>query len=260
MAIRNFRAIVEYDGTPYSGFQIQPNRRTIQGELEKALVGITQQPVRVLGSGRTDAGVHARGQVVSFRVSWAHGPVVLGRAMNALLPQDIAVRDMCFAGERFHARYSAGSRTYVYSLYCSPLRSPLLGRFAHWLPRPLDLDEMIEASDGLVGEHDYAAFGQATVGHSTVRVVRRVGWREGVAALGGTVEFGSDNMLQFEIEANAFLRGMVRRIVGTLLAVGRGSLTPGGLAEILAAKDIGRASPPVPACGLCLWRVCYPSQ
>ena len=253
----NHRAVVEYDGTDYSGFQIQPDRPTIQGELERALERVTQEPVRVDGAGRTDAGVHARGQVIGFRTAWPHGPAALQRAINAVLPRDISVRDVSLAHERFHARFSAKTRTYVYTIYSGHVRAPLLARYAHHVPERLDREALRKASDALRGEHDFAAFGQAPSGQNTVRAVHRAEWRIGEASAAGIAAAENSRLLRFEIEANAFLRGMVRRIVGTLLLVGRGVLTVSDFAEILSSRDISQAGAPAPACGLCLWRVDY---
>ncbi len=261
MVMRNYRATVEYDGTDYCGFQIQVNHPTIQGELERALRRVTQEFVRVNGAGRTDAGVHARGQVVSFHAAWDHDCQALQRAVNANLPQSIAIREVAIVPEDFHARFSAASRTYVYSLYCSPVRFPLLDRFAHRLSRPLQVGAMEEAARSLQGWHDLAAFGQPPYGENTVRWVERAEWHRaaGNRALsqGGCFDTTPIELLQFKIEANAFLRGMVRRIVGTLVLVGMGSLNTRDFKEILLSQDISRAGPPAPACGLCLWQVRY---
>ena len=257
MIASNYRATVQYDGTDYSGFQIQPGRRTIQGELERALQRVTQQLVRVAGAGRTDAGVHAFGQVISFRANWSHGDQDLQRAMNAVLPGGISLSNVAVADDRFHARFSALSRAYVYTIYNGPVRAPLLSRFTHHVERPLDLNAMAEAASELEGEHDFAAFGHPPVGDNTVRIAYRVGWRAGDPFWGNCLALEPHRLLQFEIEANAFLRRMVRRIVGTLLLVGGGSLTPAGFSEILDSREIRRAGPAVPGNGLCLWRVRY---
>ncbi|MCD6519076.1 MAG: tRNA pseudouridine(38-40) synthase TruA [Anaerolineae bacterium] len=251
--VQNYRATVEYDGTEYSGFQVQVGRRTIQGELEAALQRITQQSIRVNGAGRTDAGVHARGQVINFRVEWRHSNADLERALNALLPRDIAVRELQKEAPEFHARFSARRRMYVYSIYNSAVRAPLLERFAYWVPGELDLLAMQEAAEFLVGEQDFAAFGQPPFGEQTVRTVHRAEWQRHPSPWGK----GQPELLQFIIEANAFLRGMVRRIVGTLLLVGQGRLSVSNFAQVLASKDISRAGPPAPARGLCLWQVVY---
>jgi len=256
-AAPNYRAVVEYDGSAYGGFQIQARRATIQGELERVLQQITQEPVRVHGAGRTDAGVHARGQVISFRTTWSRGCDDLQRALNALLPRDIAVRELATADERFHARYSAASRVYLYHVYSSCVRSPLLDRYAYYVASPPDIEAMNCAAALLVGERDVAAFGQAfNERGATIRQVQKAVWRRVGEAypLWGACQA---DVAQFEIEANAFLRGMVRRVVGTLLAVGGGMLSVEGFAEILASREISRAAPPAPACGLCLWQVHY---
>lgn len=254
-----YRALVAYDGTGYAGFQLQADRPTIQGELERALRQLTQQAVRVHGAGRTDAGVHAIGQVISFETAWRHGPQELERALNALLPAGIAVRGLSWAEAGFHARYSAIKRVYLYSVYESAVRWPQLDRFALRVRSALDWEAVQAATQSLVGENDFAAFGQPPAGLVTIRRVHRAEWL--------AMPLRQDPWLgqaipghALRIEANAFLRGMVRRIVGALLAVGMGLLTPGDVAEILASCDISRASPPAPACGLCLAQVVYPER
>jgi tRNA pseudouridine38-40 synthase len=257
MEMRNHRAVVAYDGTRYSGFQIQRNRRTIQGELEDALRCVTSSPTRIVGAGRTDGGVHAYGQVVSFHTDWRHGPEALQRALNAVLPQDISVRDVETVAASFHARYSACSRMYVYNLYCGPVRIPLLDRFALYVRTPLGLGPMRQASASLVGQHDFAAFGQAPSGVNTVRRVDSADWLEQGWPLDAEQPLEQAVGLRLRIQANAFLRGMVRRIVGTLLWVGSGRLRPEDVVAILRARDISRAGPPAKACGLSLWQVNY---
>jgi tRNA pseudouridine38-40 synthase len=251
---QRYRATVAYDGTDYGGFQIQPSGTTIQGELERALCSATQEAVRVAGAGRTDAGVHAQGQVISFETGWRHGVEALQRAMNALLPADIIVRELGLAGERFHARFSALQRVYRYWAYHAAAAQPLLSRYAHGLGRPPDVEAMRRASAYLLGEHDYAAFGKVPSGANTVRAVQHAAWRrrEPPPWAESDVE-----LWEFEIAANAFLRGMVRRVVGTLLLVGGGELSAGGFAEVLASRDPARSGVPAPACGLTLWRVDY---
>lgn len=260
MATRNYRAVVEYDGTHYAGFQIQATQPTIQGELERALERVAQEFVRVDGAGRTDAGVHARGQVISFKTRWPYGEQALWRALNAVLPRDIAVQRISIADDNFHARFSARSRTYIYTVYNAPVRAPLLERFAHHCAQALDLQAMQEAATCLQGEHDFAAFGQPPFGENTVRIVYRARWDTMLGSAHGDSDVIRPRLLRFEIEANAFLRGMVRRIVGTLLDVGTGRLAVQDLRAILASRDIQRSSPPVPACGLCLWRVRYGAE
>lgn len=260
MATRNYRAIVEYDGTHYAGFQIQANQPTIQGELEKALERVAQEFVRVNGAGRTDAGVHAHGQVINFKTCWPHGEQALRRALNAVLPRDIAVQCVSVADDNFHARFSARSRTYIYMIYNAPVRAPLLERFAHHCAQTLDLQAMQEAATYLQGEHDFAAFGQPPFGENTVRIVYRARWSAAFSSARSDSDATGPRLVRFEIEANAFLRGMVRRVVSTLLDVGTGRLAVRDLDAILASRDIQRSSPPVPACGLCLWHVRYGTE
>ncbi len=252
----NYRAVVEYDGTEYSGFQIQVDQLTIQGELEKALRRVAQEAVRVHGAGRTDAGVHARGQVINFETAWTHTRADLQRAMNAVLPSDIAVRDVAVADARFHARFSAKSRVYVYRLYMEEVRSPLLDRFAWHISRDLDMQSMRRATARVIGCHDFAAFGQPTSGDSTVRCIHRAVW-----SLDREAPFGCSSrpisQLQLEVEANGFLRGMIRRLVATLVVVGKGRLSVRDFTDILASRDIGRPGVLAPPCGLCFWHVRY---
>lgn len=243
--VQRYRATVEYDGHDYLGFQIQARGRTIQGELEKALERVVQQSVRVLGAGRTDAGVHATGQVIAFECAWRHSISDLQRALNAVLPVDIAVRELAPAPADFHPRFDAVWRCYEYTIVNQPVRSPRWQRYAWHVPDRLDLAAMESASQFLVGTHDFAAFGKPTQGESTLRQVLQVGWRS------------EGSRLIFGITANAFLYHMVRNIVGTLVRVGRGELLPEVVAALLEAGESAAAGPPAPACGLCLVRVEY---
>ena len=231
-----------YDGTAYAGFQVQPNARTVQGELERAIAQVCDEPVRITGAGRTDAGVHATGQVIDFRTASALDGETMGRGVNALLPEDIAISALEEAAEGFHSRFSATGRTYEYRIRNAATRDPLERHREHWLPGAVDVDAMRRASEALVGRHDFAAFAAGVAGE---RSVRRSTW-------------GADgNVLRFEIEADAFLRGMVRGIVGTLLWVGRAKIGAERFAEILRSRDRSLAGPSAPACGLCLVDVTY---
>lgn len=215
----------------------------MQAELERALGTICRHPVRIVLAGRTDAGVHATGQVMSFRSESELDPNGIRRGVNALLPADIAIRDVEEAGEDFHARYSATGRTYEYRIRNAPQREPLERHREHWLPQTLDVDAMERATEALVGRHDLAAF--AVGGGRGERTIRRALWhREGT-------------LLRFEIEADGFIHGVVRGIVGTLIWVGRGRLTPERFAEVLRGRDRAAAGPSAPALGLCLVRVSY---
>jgi len=244
------RANIAYDGTDFVGFQRQPDDhgRTVQGELEAALAKICGARCAVVGAGRTDAGVHATGQVVAFEVDWKHSLEVLQRALNANLPADVAVNSLAACAQDFHPRYSAKSRTYEYTAYVSTVRHPMLRRFAWHLERRPDVGAMNEAARLLVGVHDFAAFGSPPSGRpeeSTVREVLRAGWRE------------VSNRLCFTVEANAFLFRMVRRIVMALMRVGWHEYAPDVINSMLESKDAQRVKGLAPACGLCLVEVKY---
>ncbi len=242
----HLRALVEYDGTDYYGFQIQADKPTIQGQLEAVVTRLTGQPVRIRYAGRTDAGVHALGQVIALDADWRHSIADLERAWNALLPADIAVRELKPIREpRFHPRFSASRRRYRYTVWIAPWRSPLHRRFALHEPRPLDLSSMNQAAAHLLGEHDFASFGQPTQGDSTTRRVYSAAWQQ------------SERLLHFEIEANAFLRRMVRTIVGALLEIGLGQRPVDHILEVLAARNRAASAKPAPPNGLCLVHVTY---
>ena len=217
----------------------------MQGELERALATVCHEPVRIAGAGRTDAGVHAIGQVMSFRTASALDGSKMGRGVNALLPVDIAVSALEPCGNDFHARFSATGRTYEYRLRVGSERDPL-ERWAYHHPAVLRLGAMRDASAMLVGRWDFAAFASGEgQGRGTVRTVRRAEWSH------------DGELLRFEIEADAFLRGMVRAIVGTLLWVGRGKIDTERFGEIVRSVDRAMAGPNAPAQGLCLTEVAY---
>jgi len=242
-----FRATLAYDGTAYHGFQRQApeHEPTIQGELERALTKISLPGTTVLGSGRTDAGVHASGQVIAFDAQWRHSQDALQRALNANLPADIVVLDVVEAVPTFHPRYDAVSREYVYTLYNAPVRHPLYRLTALHIAEPLNAPAMDDAASELVGEHDFASFGLPTAGEITVRKMLRAACR------------AAPPFVRVELEANGFLYRMVRSSVGTLLLVGRGQMTRDEFRAVLAARDRTRAGAPVPPQGLCLTRVNY---
>jgi tRNA pseudouridine38-40 synthase len=233
---------VAYDGTRYAGFQVQPNAPTVQGELERALSTVCDEPVRVTGAGRTDAGVHASGQVIDFRTASALDGAAIGRGVNALLPEDIAVSGLGPAAEEFHARFSATGRTYEYRIRNAPERDPLERLREHHIDAALDIAAMREASRLLVGRRDFSAF---AAGPGGVRTIRSAQW------------CSQGPLVLFEITADAFLRGMVRAIVGTLLWVGRGKIDDAAFGQIVDSRDRAKAGPSAPACGLCLIEVEY---
>ena len=240
------KAVIAYDGTDYHGFQRQSIERgpTIQGTLEGALKTIGQAGA-ITGAGRTDAGVHASGQVVAFDVEWRHGLDDLQRALNAVLPDSIAVRELEQTADKFHPRYDAVSREYRYSLYQAVTRDPLRQRFALQVLPGLMIDAMQAAGATLIGEHDFAAFGQPTIGESTTRSM----YRADILAV--------EDRVAIELQANGFLYRMVRRIVGTLIAVGRGERSVAEFADILHSANPSRAAPTIAPNGLCLTQVNY---
>jgi tRNA pseudouridine38-40 synthase len=239
------KAVVAYDGTDFLGFQRQAAGRTVQGVVEAALERVTEKRVPVVGAGRTDTGVHAEGQVIAFDTEWRHSLPDLHRAMNAVLPQDVAVRELAQATTGFHPRYDALSRRYRYTVHNAPVRSPLARRTSLHMAQTLDLEAMTAASGLTVGEHDFAAFGRPTQGEVTVRRVMEARW------------VADPPWFFFEIEANGFLFRMVRSIVGTLLEIGRGRLSAEQFRTILASRDRSLAGQTAPAHGLCLIRVNY---
>lgn len=242
------RATVAYDGTGFSGFQRQTSVRSVQGELETAFERVCRQSVTVLGAGRTDAGVHATGQVIACDADWKHTLPELQRALNSVLPNDVAVSDVAECHATFHPRYSARSRVYEYQVLVAPVRRPVQRLYAWQIGYELDVDRMGEAAGVLVGEHDFVAFGSAPQGDVTVRRVFSATWNR-------------DGMLfRFTIEANAFLFRMVRRTVAVLVRAGSGQITASDVADILASKDPRRVKGVAPACGLCLVNVNYEGE
>ncbi|MCX6031597.1 MAG: tRNA pseudouridine(38-40) synthase TruA [Chloroflexi bacterium] len=239
------RATIAYDGTDFLGFQWQTTGRTVQGVLEAALAQVTQAATRVIAAGRTDTGVHAQGQVIGFRAAWRHPLADLHRALNAVLPPDVALLDLGPAEPGWHPRFSAVRRYYRYMVLNRLIRSPLDRRYVHQVTEPLDLAGLQAAADLLVGEHDFASFGQPTQGENTVRAIFSAEWR------------GDGDRFTFDVIGNAFLRGMVRRVVGCTLQVGMRAWPLERLAALLATRDRSLSAPPAPACGLCLMQVDY---
>jgi tRNA pseudouridine38-40 synthase len=245
-----YRATLAYDGSAYLGFQRQAgDSPTIQAALERAIVAVTGQEARVLGAGRTDAGVHASGQVIAFDVVWRHGAEALMRALNAALPDDIALLDIALAAPDFHPRFDARSRVYRYVVYQSPQRHPLLRQHTWHVREALDGAALNTAAARLLGRHDFAAFGRPPQGENTVREVYRSVWTLSEAERG--------RLWTYQIEANAFLQHMVRRIVGMLVTVGRGDLTVEGFEAVLRGADLAAARVLAPPQGLTLAAVRY---
>ena len=239
--------IVEYDGTRYHGFQLQANLPTIQRELEKALWELTGETTRVLAASRTDAGVHAKGQVVSFRTRSSHSLETFIKALNYYLPKDIAVKAAHRVEDSFNVRRHAVSREYNYCILNSLTRSPLRERFYYLVTGQLDIDAMNQACQVLIGEHDFASFvnNKEVAAKSTVRKVYRAEMRK------------DGELAVFNIVANSFLMHQVRNTVGTLIRVGLGKMSGDEFYSILEAKKPGLAWPTAPARGLCLMQVNY---
>jgi tRNA pseudouridine38-40 synthase len=243
---RRLRLLVAYDGGPFSGFARQRDRRTVQGELEAALARLAKRPVRTVGAGRTDAGVHARGQVVHADVPARLDPERVRRALNGRLGPAIVVVEAAWATPGFDARLSARRRTYVYRVDDSGSPDPLLRGFVLAWPRPLSVPRMREAARPLVGEHDFAAFCRRRSGATTTRRLRSVTVRR----VGGLV--------QVRLAADAFCWQMVRSIVGHLLQVGDGRREAASTAAVLAGGDRLAVGTIAPAHGLVLESVTYP--
>ena len=242
------RLVVEYEGGAYQGWQLQPGGPTVQAVLERALATALREPVRARAAGRTDAGVHACGQVVAVRVTRV--PEDLGRlqrSLNALTPKDVAVRELAVVDDAFDPRRDARSRIYEYRLLNAPAPSPFWRRHAWHVARPLDTGAMDAAARMLEGEHDFAAF-RAADAEPVRTTVRRV--LESRVRVEG-------RLLTYRVEATAFLKHMVRNVVGTLVEVGLGDRSPGCMAELLAGGDRTRAGVTAPARGLTLVEVRY---
>src|SRR5688572_3475875 len=235
------RARVEYDGTDFFGFQAQPGTRTVQGELEAVLARLNGgERIRVDGAGRTDAGVHALGQVIAFTWPGRLPVEELGRAIAALVPADVAVHDLRRAPAGFHPRFAARYREYRYTVWNGP-HSPLHERFALGVRDPLDTAAMARAGSALVGRHDFTAFGVAD--RQPVRTLHWVRVRR------------AGSVVTIDVAADAFLRQMVRRIVASLLEVGRGTMAEAAVGEALASRRPALNGAVAPAHGLCLRRV-----
>jgi tRNA pseudouridine38-40 synthase len=244
---RNIRLTLEYDGTHYHGWQRQKNAVSLQEVLENALARITGETVRLIGSGRTDAGVHARGQVANF-ITTSRAPVrAFVQGLNSLLPRDIAVLEALEVPLTFHARYDAWWKTYEYLILNRPVPSPLSRRRAWWLDRPLEFGALEKAAAVLPGEHDFLAFRAAGSRPGPARRrVREARWRR-----------QGEGLLSFTITANGFLRGMVRSLVGTMVEIGKGKYPAAYLAEVLEKGDRRLAGPTAPPQGLYLVEVEY---
>ncbi|MCX7982578.1 MAG: tRNA pseudouridine(38-40) synthase TruA [Syntrophales bacterium] len=245
--MRNLKLTVEYDGTNYCGWQRQREGISIQGVLEEKLSFITQEKVRIVGSGRTDAGVHAIGQVAHVHLQSLLPTNNILRGMNSLLPLDIAVKKVEEVDERFHARFDAKSKVYLYYICNQPTRSAIFHRYVWTVPFPLQVEAMQGCIPYLEGCHDFTSFSALDTGVTNrVRTIMRL-----------EISVPKPGLIKIEIEADGFLRHMVRTIVGTLVEVGKGRLDPLGVKDILHSKDRAAAGPTAPPQGLFLKEVKY---
>ena len=245
--IKNFKVIIEYDGTRYHGWQRQKKDVTIQGEIEKALAIMTAKHIVVNGSGRTDTGVHARGQVANFRCDTDLSPGVFQKGLNSLLPEDIVIRECRQVEDTFHARYDVKSKIYHYKIYNHPV-PPAIDRSYVWsIRRQLNIAAMRSAVSSIIGSHDFKAFEGA--GSPRAHTTRHV--------MAADLVESDHRLLTFRIEANGFLRFMVRNIVGTLVDVGLGKTLPAEFKRILESSDRTKAGATAPPHGLYLMEVKY---
>lgn len=245
--MKNFKLVIEYDGTGYHGWQRQKKERTIQGEIEQALFTISGRKITLTGSGRTDSGVHALGQTANFKCDTHLGPDVFFKALNGLLPDDIVIKSCESVGKNFHARFNAKRKIYRYWIYNHPLPKAIGRRYVWFIRRPLNYNAMNRAIKFLPGTHDFKAFEAAGSPRSgTERTVTRA----------EILHLKNDHVF-FEIEANGFLRFMVRNIVGTLIEIGLGKRNADEMEHIMRSCDRSRAGITAPAHGLFLIKVEY---
>lgn len=245
--MKNFILTIEYDGTDLHGWQVQKDKRTVQGEIEKALATMTQSSIRITGSGRTDAGVHAVKQVANFRCDTRLAPTDFLSGLNSLLPADIVIRSCDYAPIDFHARYDVRSKTYHYHILNRALPTALFRHRVWWIRKKLDIHAMQTALAAIVGMHDFKAFENTGSPRShTIRTIYRA-----------VVETAEGDYIVIKMTADGFLRNMVRNIVGTLVEVGLGKMTASDFRAILASKDRSNAGTTAPPQGLHLMHVDY---
>ncbi|MGD9127969.1 MAG: tRNA pseudouridine(38-40) synthase TruA [Planctomycetia bacterium] len=244
--MRTIKLTIAYDGTDYAGWQIQPDRATVQSVLEEAIERVTGQASRTLASGRTDAGVHALGQVVGFRTDSDLACDTLVRALNANLPEDIAVLDAEEVADGFHPIGDAVRKRYRYVIHDAPIRDVFYRRYAWHCRYQLDVEPMAQAAEMLLGKHDFSSFeSTGAPRESSVRTITDI----------SVVRHG--DRIEIEVEADGFLYNMVRAIVGTLVEIGRGSMDPGWMHQVLSAQERKAAGPTAPPEGLFLVKVDY---
>lgn len=245
--MRNIKLTIEYDGTNYQGWQVQPKGQTIQGMIEEKLALLMGETIHLIGSGRTDAGVHAFNQIAHFKTQNRMNVRSIQKALNSLLPPDIVIKGVEEVEEGFHARKQSKSKVYEYRILNQDLRSAFHRGYVWHIPQKLNLREMKKATQSLIGEHDFSSF--RSVGSPTrtpVRKIIRAEWKR-----------SRDGLIRFEIEANGFLKQMVRAIVGTLIEVGKGKIDAEDFRRILDSRDRKKAGPTAPGHGLFLKEVKY---
>jgi tRNA pseudouridine38-40 synthase len=248
----NYKLLIQYDGTDFHGWQSQDGLRTVQGELERALSVIEGNKVNVYGSGRTDAGVHAEGQVASVEIQREITPEKLRNAINGNVGKDMRVLAASVASDEFHARYSAIEKTYVYRIVNAPVMSPFWSRYAHHEARKVDLEVMQKAAESFLGKHDWTAFSAAQSDvEDRVRTITHLEITE------RTDERSRSTLVEIRVSADGFLRYMVRAISGTLLSIGRGELNSDAVQKAIAAGVRPTVAATAPACGLTLLSVRY---
>lgn len=246
--MRNIKVVLEYEGTAYSGFQVQTNAKTIQEQVEVALKELTGENIRIVGSGRTDAGVHARGQVISFFTNSRIPADRFAPALNSCLPADIRALESAEAAQDFHARFSAREKTYRYLILNRRAPSALLRNLAYWIPERLDIKAMDLCAEELVGTHDFRAFmSTGSLVKTTVRTVIE----------SRVQRLGDEGLVEFRITANGFLYNMVRIMAGTLIQIGLRRLDPGVIRQMLKTGNRDLGGPTAPARGLYLESVRY---
>lgn len=248
----NYKLLIQYDGTDFHGWQVQNDQRTVQGELERVLSLLDDAEVRVAGSGRTDAGVHAEGQVANVKLTKQFNPEKLRAAINGNSWRDVRILECKKADDDFHARFSAKGKTYLYRVINAPVISPFWARYAHLESRPLDISRMEEAARFFLGEHDWSAFSNAqSDSENKVRTIEEFivesSWDKRANAA----------MIEFRITGNGFLRYMVRSIIGTILEVGRGEKDSATIQTAIISGDRELAGITAPANGLTLLKVYY---
>lgn len=243
--MRNLKLTIQYDGTKYCGWQKQPNSSSIQGTIEYAIYEITKEKVNIIGSGRTDAGVHALGQVANFKINSNIPAARIPDALNAKLPKDISIIDCQEVSDDFHSRYSATGKIYRYLIYNKPYRSPLYKDISYHVRYDLDIQKMRVEAQSLLGTHEFKGFmSSGSSVKDTVRTIHNISIEE------------SGDLIVLEVEGNGFLYNMVRILVGTLVDIGRGRIDK-PLEEIIASQDRGEAGHTAPAHGLFLKKVHY---